>query len=688
MQIEIARPERMSITGSSLFNSIQNKHTPILDLLVRESVQNSLDAAQENARHVNVNFILGTFSPIKVNNLLEGVSEKLNERYSDNEYDFIAIRDSNTVGLTGPLHYDDINEGSQNYGNLLKLVYEISKPQTQEGAGGSWGLGKTVYFRVGKGLVFFYSRIRNEKGEYESRFAAALIENEHSPESVIPSLKNSKIKRGIAWWGVSRGENSTLPLTNEEEIKEILSYFGVPPYQEDATGTTVIIPYINKRELLNDNRPNAQDDDNSTEKYQPAPWYNSVEDYLRIAIQRWYIPRLNNLAYNGTYLNAAINGKKINTDDIEPIFAIYQDLYNIGTDDNAEQKEDCQFEDIKIRGVLTNSSIAGRVIFKKVSRRELKMTVPDNKPRPEMYCNQEIRHAELNKPIFAFTRKPGMIISYKNEGFWLDGVQPTDENHFLIALFVLKSDNSLKECGGISLEEYIRKSELADHTSWKDHSNQKIISKIQNGVSKKLSIASKEQDDNSQITKDSTFSKILGDLILPKIGFGKKPGTIKNKPNGNIRSQKDGGILFSIDLSKTEYAASHMVINAEWSSKSALKRAALSLAIDSENNSISANEWENSMGLEMPFEIEDVSVLFTKLNKEKHEVSLHVSKDSIVANAEQCCLNLSNTPKGFGNVINLLFEEATQFSSKIKIRLKILDEKKNKKPTFILERDR
>ena len=316
------------------------------------------------------------------------------------------------------------------------------------------------------------------------------------------------------------------------------------------------------------------------------------------------------------------------------------------------------------------------------------MTVPNYKPRPEIYCNQEIRHAELNKPIFAFTRKPGMIISYKNEGSWLDGVQPTDENHFLIALFVLKSDNTLKECDGISLEEYIRKSELADHTSWKDHSNQKIISKIQTGVSKKLSAATKEDDNNTQVVKDSTFSKILGDLILPKIGFGKKPGTIKNKTNGDIKSQKEGGILFSIDLSKTEYAASYMTINAEWSSKTALKSASLSLAIDSENNSISAYEWENEMGLDMPFEIEEVSFKFTKLNKEKYEQSLYVSKETIVANTDQYCLNLANTPKGFGNAINLLFEDATQFNSKIKIKLKILDEKKNKKPTFILGKDK
>ncbi len=44
MKIEIAEPGRMTQSGSSLLKLIQNNNMPILDLLVRESIQNSLDA--------------------------------------------------------------------------------------------------------------------------------------------------------------------------------------------------------------------------------------------------------------------------------------------------------------------------------------------------------------------------------------------------------------------------------------------------------------------------------------------------------------------------------------------------------------------------------------------------------------------------------------------------------------------
>ena len=44
MKIERAQHARMSETGSSLLRLIQNHELPVLDLLVRESIQNSLDA--------------------------------------------------------------------------------------------------------------------------------------------------------------------------------------------------------------------------------------------------------------------------------------------------------------------------------------------------------------------------------------------------------------------------------------------------------------------------------------------------------------------------------------------------------------------------------------------------------------------------------------------------------------------
>ena len=67
MKVEIAEHGRMSESGSSLLRLIQNQDMPLLDLLVRESVQNSLDAANGNAPDVKVSFNIGQFQSKNLN---------------------------------------------------------------------------------------------------------------------------------------------------------------------------------------------------------------------------------------------------------------------------------------------------------------------------------------------------------------------------------------------------------------------------------------------------------------------------------------------------------------------------------------------------------------------------------------------------------------------------------------------
>ena len=83
MKIEIAKLGRMSQTGSSLMTLYQDKQTPVLDLLAREAVQNSLDAGAsvsihaESKKYVEVRFLTGDFCPAKLNSILEGSTNAL-----------------------------------------------------------------------------------------------------------------------------------------------------------------------------------------------------------------------------------------------------------------------------------------------------------------------------------------------------------------------------------------------------------------------------------------------------------------------------------------------------------------------------------------------------------------------------------------------------------------------------------
>ena len=115
MKIEIAEPGRMTQSGSSLLKLIQNHKTPVLDLLVRESIQNSLDAHKPDARSVTVEYLTGKFSSRKLGKELDGITEALARRFPSDICQYLAVCDSDTVGLTGEMDVQNVR--NNNYGN-------------------------------------------------------------------------------------------------------------------------------------------------------------------------------------------------------------------------------------------------------------------------------------------------------------------------------------------------------------------------------------------------------------------------------------------------------------------------------------------------------------------------------------------------------------------------------------------
>lgn len=690
MKIEIAEPGRMTQSGSSLLKLIQNNNMPVLDLLVRESVQNSLDAGDGQKAYVSVEFLTGEFKKELLNEELEGITDALNKRYKESTYKYIAVRDLNTVGLTGKLHYDEV-ENNQ-YGNLLKLIYEISKPQETEGAGGSWGLGKTVYFRIGMGLVLYYSRIVNEEGKYESRFAASLVENEMDDNSLIPILPG-KAKRGIAWWGEKIDKNKTKPVTDEISINNFLKIFNIHPYQGEETGTTVIIPYVSEKELLNNNQKEYM---NSLEQCVIPFWRNNLEEYLNIAIQRWYAPRLNNPEYPyGKFLKAKVNQCTITEDNTEPVFQIVQALYKRAVSVSDNEKKDIlnsenvifKKEDIRLRNVLKTTK-AGCLVYAKVTRNILRTGYPDNKPEPCMYLNMPVRNTEKNKPVLFFTRKPGMVISYEDVGNWVDGIDSTEKNEFIFAAFVLNSENSLFHMDEpLSLEEYVRKSEMADHSSWTDFSIQnehpRIISKIQNQIRNKIS---KEftAEENNQDKVNSGLGKMFGDMLLPPENFGNKPGnSIRGVSGSSQHFEKHKSVYFGYNPSKTEYSPQGMSVNLQIRTREKISSTGIIMNIESETGPISAQDWEEKLGLEVPFEFIEAEIKMTDLdNKENQIITVTQNCSEILEKSLSCVLMRTDNGTGYGVKIFLKNKRNLDIDFYIKLRLY----RKDLKPLFNIDK--
>ena len=671
MKIEIAEHGRMSESGSSLLRLIQNQDIPLLDLIVRESIQNSLDATNKTKDSVDVEITVGQFRSNELNKHFERIENGLNKRFPANKenYNFISFRDCNTVGLTGPIRYDDVKNNE--FGNLLKLVYEICKPQQNEGAGGSWGLGKTIYFRLGIGLVIYYSRIK-EKGKYQSRLAACLVEDETKQDSLIPHA--SGVKRGIAWWGKSDGLKSktTVPLENEKEIEKILSVFGLNSYFADQTGTTVIIPYIDKDALLSE--VYAKNDDAEKKPY----WAKSVEEYLKVAIQRWYAPRLMNSKYSfGSYLSVWINGTKLKVSGMIPLFRLIRDLYILAQGGSSEdtslvkeQDIDCSVTSIDLRGVL-NTTSAGRFAYGKFTKSQLLMNPPHNNKSPyQQISNIAVSMDGGNSPIIMYTRQPGMIVGYDYDGSWTHHMPKAGSDEF-IGLFVANTENTLKSIIdprtgiGMSLEEYIRQGEKADHASWTDRNiqgnNPRIITNIQKNIINKVRKQYTETIVENTERQNIGLGHALANLLLPSEDFGGSsttpPGSNPSASSPRLRKTKS-----TLKIDETCFREGHVMVDVDIFLRG--KKCEIALQVVTDYKRYEADDWESELVKKFPVEFSQVQFekFLAAKGRPSEEMIIIDSKNSIASNSKvkveyrkskefehNCYIVI--TPKDFGGKI-------------------------------------
>lgn len=618
LDLEILKTNYGVSYGSVTLKSLQNDNVPELDLLVREAIQNSSDAAlMEEGKFYAVNFQNGKFVPRRFNSFLSGIEDILNQRYPGQEADFLEIRDTKTSGLTGSIRKSDIKK--DDHGNFFKLIFDTGKRQTLANAGGNWGFGKSVYYRVGIGIVIFYSRIKIDKENYESRLIITLVEDESCVDrygndcTLLNAIE--PMSAGKAWWGI-RDKEDLLPLNDEKLINTVLEIFGISPFKEKETGTSIVIPYLKTKELLDGIIPLEAEIREDVKEHFVNNWSSSVSSYLRLAIQKWYAPKIHNRELsafcNNKWLLVSVDNVSISKQDMLPFFRLTQDLYTCALAKSynytytSKEFENIKILPVNIKSYFESGMVSGYVAIARISQSELNGT--ENVLSPYIYIGKFEADGGINEPIVMYARDPGMVIDYAITGAWVKNVPPPENlEDFLFVFYVpttekrIKDDLGVPEYAGKNLGEYLRDCEASDHMSWIDPVKMQIVQRIQKNV---INVINNHIKKNSIVNVDATASKLsnrLGKNLLPRIGYGKKPSNGIGGMGGTGTGTKITNISFQI-ISQI-IRGNDLEINFILKLMHGKKNATLSLMIASEAGWIDAKSWKEDIGTVFPLTV-------------------------------------------------------------------------------------
>lgn len=638
----------MQESGAFLLRAMQNEEMPRLDLLVRESVQNALDAAldREPGAEVRIDFRVREHAAESVASLLDdGIDRRvLRERFPAGGQ-LLEIRDTLTEGLTGPLSFEEIGADGA-HGNLLKLVYEIGRTHSHDGTGGSWGLGKTCYFRMGIGLVFYYSRIRHGDG-FQERLVASLVEDENSPDRL-----QRHTRTGIGWWGA---EGRLRPVTGGTQIRRALDMLRVRPFTGTETGTSIIIPFL-RRDLI----PAADAADGGAAVHRPW-WYGSYGEYIRIALERWFCARLDNPHFaTGPRLTATVDDELIRAEDMQPVFRVAQALYNRaisapGTEEDylagagiAADALVCQ--PVPTRAPFTVPGPAGNVAAALLTPEQLGMGYPLNHYDPVTCVYGRSAANAPHRPLVTFMRRPGMSVcwddSTESRG-WAGGFPGAPDGRYLIAVFVPRQDRflnangrSARDGGPLSLESYLRGCERADHAAWQDAAGLKVIDRIRAACGRILAGFGSRPQQAPTVGPSIRMARNLADLVLPERGMGTDgrsgrpsplpPGGPEGGGNGGTgggggsggggsgggggggggtggagRRRRSTPAAPALEVLGVTYTAQGMQVrwSLGWGSTDPHLPRAISLKVDSESGPITPEQWRNDGLGPFPFRV-------------------------------------------------------------------------------------
>lgn len=219
------------------------------EALVRESIQNSLDAAQRsdgNIRQVLVRVSFVPFAPAEVRRYLAGLFDPARQNFERglshpgldslfaDDCGYLVIEDFGTRGLTGDIEEWRLEHAEQNaFFSFFRA--EGSSPKSGESLG-RWGIGKQVFPTASRLHAMFGLTVREDSPARV--FMGSAVVRTHS-------VKGQDFQPD-AWFGCRTApENPVSPVTDAEFIEQFANRFGLK--RGHSRGLSVVVPSVDER---------------------------------------------------------------------------------------------------------------------------------------------------------------------------------------------------------------------------------------------------------------------------------------------------------------------------------------------------------------------------------------------------------------------------------------------------------
>lgn len=212
--------------------------------LVREAIQNSIDARVDYTSPVRVSFRLSSLKSdapglteqfagldshmVATRNM--SVTENLSKGCR-----YLVVEDFNTTGLRGYTHNEMPNDATKKTENFYYFVHAEGDTNKSGGDRGKWGIGKVVFPKISTLKTFFLISVRNSGSNSVDKVGIG--------QALLKTHKLDGQEYQPDGWLAEFSEDLGYSSLKSAELDSLATTFGITRKQE--TGLSVVVPFVN-----------------------------------------------------------------------------------------------------------------------------------------------------------------------------------------------------------------------------------------------------------------------------------------------------------------------------------------------------------------------------------------------------------------------------------------------------------